>query len=49
MNKKEKTIAKDKLEYKIPKEGSLGLLAAGDKGIRAWRKVRDVNKDKQKK
>lgn len=28
-------------EYKIPIEGSLGLLALGAVGIQAWRQVRD--------
>lgn len=28
--------------YEIPVEGSLGLLAYGDKGLRAWRKVREA-------
>jgi hypothetical protein len=36
-------------DYKIPIEGSLGLLAYGDKGLRAWRKVRDEKAKKQKK
>lgn len=31
------------MKYNIPKEGSLGLLAYGDQGLRAWRKVRDHN------
>jgi hypothetical protein len=33
--------------YQIPVKGSLGLLATGDKGLRAWRKVRDQNKNKK--
>ena len=32
------------LPYKIPIEGSLGLLAYGDLGLRAWRKVKHENK-----
>ena len=32
------------LPYKIPVEGSLGLLAYGDLGLRAWRKVKHENK-----
>ncbi len=38
--KKEKTriFKPDGTEIKIPKEGSLGLLAIGYKGILAWRK-----------
>jgi MYXO-CTERM domain-containing protein len=30
----------------IPKEGALGLLALGAVGLRAWRKVRDADKEK---
>ena len=30
----------EKLEFKIPEKGSLGLLAYGDIGLRAWRKVK---------
>jgi len=30
--------------YKIPVEGSLGILAYGDLGLRAWRKVKHENK-----
>jgi hypothetical protein len=29
--------------YKIPVEGSLGLLAIGARGIIEWRKVRDAS------
>jgi len=36
-NKKE--ISK-KLSYTIPVEGSLGVLAYGDIGLRAWREVK---------
>jgi hypothetical protein len=28
------------IEYKITEKGSLGLLAYGDIGLRAWRKVK---------
>lgn len=35
--------------YTITTQGSLGLLALGDKGLRAWRKVRDSQKIKNKK
>lgn len=35
------THSDNRVEYTVPKKGSLGLLAAGDKGLRAWRKVRD--------
>lgn len=37
MNHKE---GEDKLEFKITEKGSLGLLAYGDIGLRAWRKVK---------
>ena len=30
----------DKVEFKITEKGSLGLLAYGDIGLRAWRKVK---------
>lgn len=30
----------NKIPYKIEIEGSLGLLALGDIGLRAWRKVK---------
>lgn len=38
--------------YKIDKQGSLGLLALGDLGLKAWRKVRgklDVVETKREK
>jgi hypothetical protein len=35
--------------YEIPVKGSLGLFAYGDKGLRAWRKVRDKKNDKSAK
>jgi len=31
---------KPKREFKITEKGSLGILAYGDIGIRAWRKVK---------
>ncbi|MFD2542379.1 hypothetical protein ACFSSB_08615 [Lacinutrix gracilariae] len=35
-------------EFKIPKEGSLGLLAFGDIGLREWRKVKSkMNKNNE--
>jgi hypothetical protein len=34
--------------YKIPVEGSLGLLALGARGIIEWRKVRDASRKKEK-
>ena len=36
------------INYEIPPKGSLGLLAAGDRGLRAWRKKRDQEKSKGK-
>ena len=40
--KKEKGIPAEskKVEFKITEKGSLGLLAYGDIGLRAWRKVK---------
>ena len=35
------------IEYEIPVEGSLGLLALGAVGLHAWRKKRDEHKAKQ--
>ena len=35
--------------YDVPVKGSLGLFAYGDKGLRAWRKVRDQKNDKSEK
>lgn len=41
---------KDEKEFKIPKEGSLGLLALGYRGVEAWRRVRDgANEEKDRK
>jgi hypothetical protein len=39
---KQKTGAE--IPFKIPVEGSLGLLALGAVGIMEWRKVREANK-----
>jgi len=36
----EKNNKKSQLEFKITEKGSLGLLAYGDIGLRAWRKVK---------
>ena len=36
------------IPFKIPVEGSLGLLALGAVGIMEWRKVRDANKEVKK-
>ena len=40
--KKNKNISKNNrnLEFQITEKGSLGLLAYGDIGLRAWRKVK---------
>ena len=38
MDKKDKPIIKG---YNITEQGSLGILALGDVGLRAWRKVRN--------
>jgi hypothetical protein len=35
--------------YKIPVEGSLGLLALGARGIIEWRKVRNAHRRKMQK
>lgn len=32
---------KEEKIYEIPKEGSLGILALGSVGVKAWRKERD--------
>jgi hypothetical protein len=34
-------MRKNEHEYQITPEGSLGLLALGDIGLRAWRKVKE--------
>lgn len=36
----EKNNEKNRPEFKITEKGSLGLLALGDIGLRAWRKVK---------
>ena len=33
-------LTEKKVEFEITEKGSLGLLALGDIGLRAWRKVR---------
>lgn len=43
-----KKIAIKNATFEIPVKGSLGLLAIGDKGLRAWRKVRDKAETKSK-
>lgn len=42
-------VNKEKKEISIPVNGNLGILAYGDIGLRAWRKVRDEAKAKEKK
>ena len=37
-----------KLNHKITPEGSLGLLALGDIGLRAWREEKQKNRDEAK-
>ncbi|MBC8342840.1 MAG: hypothetical protein ISR55_10180 [Bacteroidetes bacterium] len=44
MNSKVNKVKKEYPEYKIPVEGSLGLLALGAVGLVAWRKVRRENR-----
>jgi len=39
--KKSKRSSKKLETYKITEKGSLGLLALGDIGLRAWRKVKN--------
>jgi len=39
---------KNSIPFIIPIKGSLGLLALGHIGIKAWRKVRDESKKSQK-
>ena len=35
------------IDYVIPVEGSLGLLAMGAKGLREWREIRELHKKMQ--
>ena len=44
-----KTLKKQSVPYQIPVKGSLGLLAMGDRGLRAWRQVRDKDQNKSAK
>lgn len=39
-------MAKSK-DHKIPKRGSLALLAHGAQGLRAWRKARNAEPEKE--
>jgi hypothetical protein len=41
--KKETPRTKNVVEIEIPVKGSLGLLAYGDKGVKAWREARIRN------
>jgi hypothetical protein len=36
-------------EYQITPQGSLGILASGDIGLRAWRKVKNTEPEKASK
>ncbi len=45
--KNKKAGERELQQFQIPVEGSLGLLALGDVGLREWRKVRD-NSEKKK-
>ena len=44
-----KEIKINNLPYKIDVNGSLGLLALGDVGLRAWREVKQNNKKENNK
>lgn len=49
-NSNKLNIKKSKpIEYKITPQGSLGILASGDIGLRAWRKVKDAEPEKASK
>ncbi len=39
---------KDKQKFVIPEKGSLGLLAHGHKGLRAWREEKNKKSTKNK-
>ena len=43
-NKTHINSAETNRTYNVDAKGSLGLLALGDIGLRAWRKFRDSNK-----
>ena len=46
MTKKSSNPQKDtKQEFKVSKEGSLGLLALGDIGLKLWREAKNKEKD----
>jgi len=44
----EKHIINNKKKIKITEEGSLGILASGDIGIRAWRQVKRAAQNKRR-
>jgi len=44
---KDKQTQDQRQAFDIPIEGSLGLLALGADGLRAWRAVRDANVTKE--
>ncbi|MDX2360695.1 MAG: hypothetical protein QNK23_07800 [Crocinitomicaceae bacterium] len=45
---KQESSQKKGVPFDIPLSGSLGLLALGDRGIRAWRKVKEEEKANKK-
>lgn len=50
IQEKNKQMAEKKVvKYEITPEGSLGLLALGAVGLRAWRKVKSNQKENQEK
>lgn len=46
---KEKQTKDNGVAYDIPVKGSLGLLALGDRGLRAWREVKEEAKKNSEK
>ncbi len=48
MSVENKKIPKVGDEYEIPIEGSLGLLALGYRGVKAWRKVKNKAEESEK-
>lgn len=46
---KDKSIKVGDRHFKIPPDGSIGLLALGNVGVRAWKKAKKQWEDKQKK
>jgi len=38
----------NKTDYKIDSKGSLAILALGDIGLREWRKVKKIEREKEK-